>query len=217
MAITMELIKELRERTGAGVVDCKTVLAETDGDVDKAVEELQKRGAVKVAKKAARIAAQGLVGHYIHDGGRIAVLVEVNCETDFVARGEEFHAFCEDLAMQIAAMNPLYVKADEIPDRDLEKQSEIFSAQVRDEGKPEKIVPKIVEGKLAKWKKENCLIDQPFVKNDEMTISDIATQLSAKTGEKISIRRFVRFEVGEGLEKRKDDLAAEVAELSGQS
>lgn len=217
MAVTMEMIKELRERTGAGVVDCKNVLAETNCDVDKAVEELQKRGIAKAAKKAGRIAAEGLIGSYIHDGGRIAVLIEINCETDFVARSAEFKEICEDVAMQVAAMNPLYVRDDEIPASDIKSQEEIFSAQVREEGKPEKIVPKIVEGKLVKWKKENCLMDQPFVKNGDVTITDVVTQLSAKTGEKITVRRFVRFEVGEGLAKRVNDLAAEVAELQSQA
>ena len=217
MAVTMEMIKELRERTGAGVVDCKKVLTEVDGDVNKAAEELQKRGIAKAAKKAGRIAAEGLIGSYVHDGGRIAVLIEVNCETDFVARGDDFKGLCEDVAMQVAAMNPLYVQQDEIPKEDIASQEAIFSAQVIKEGKPEKIVPKIVTGKMAKWKKENCLLDQPFVKNDDMTIGELATQLSAKTGEKITIRRFVRFEVGEGLAKRDNDLAAEVAELQQQS
>ena len=213
MAVTMEMIKELRERTGAGVVDCKKVLGEMDGDIEKAAVELQKRGIAKAAKKAGRIAAEGLIGTYVHAGGRIAVLVEVNCETDFVARGDDFRQTTEDVAMQIAAMNPLYVSADEIPAEDVKAQEEIFSAQVREEGKPEKIIPKIVEGKLAKWKKESCLLDQPFVKNDELTIADLATQLSAKTGEKITIRRFSRFEVGEGLAKREDNLAEEVAAM----
>jgi len=211
--ITMEKIKELRERTGAGVVDCKKALGDTGGDVDQAVQELQKRGIAKAAKKHGRIAAEGLIGNYVHAGGRIAVLVEINCETDFVSRGEDFQQLCEDVAMQIAAMSPRYVSVDEIPGEDTESQREIFSAQVREEGKPENIVPKIVEGKLAKWKKEVCLVDQVFVKDSEKTISDLITALSATTGEKISIRRFARFEVGEGLEKRKNDLAAEVAEL----
>jgi elongation factor Ts len=210
--ITMDMIKELRERTSAGVVDCKTVLSETDGDIEKAVEELQKRGIAKAAKKQGRIAAEGLIGNYVHAGGKIAVLVEINCETDFVARGDEFHALCEDVAMQVAAMNPLYVRADEIPEADLEKQREIFTAQVLEEGKPEKIVPKIVDGKLAKWKKENCLVDQVFVKDSDLTIDQLVTNFTAASGEKTTIRRFARFEVGEGLEKRVHDLAAEVAE-----
>jgi elongation factor Ts len=209
----MEMIKELRERTGAGVVDCKKILAETNGDVEAAAVELQKRGIAKAAKKAGRIAAEGLIGTYIHAGGRIAVLVEINCETDFVSRGEEFQTLCEDVAMQIAAMNPPYVRDDEIPEADLKMQEEIFTQQTKEEGKPDAIVPKIVAGKVAKWKKENCLVDQIFVKDDQKTISDLVTQLTAKTGEKITIRRFARFEVGEGLAKRENNLAAEVAEM----
>ena len=175
MAVTMEMIKELRERTGAGVVDCKKVLSEMNGDVDKAAAELQKRGIAKAAKKAGRIAAEGLIGNYVHDGGRIAVLIEVNCETDFVARGDDFKGICEDVAMQVAAMNPLYVQQDEIPQADVKAQEDIFTAQVVKEGKPENIAPKIVAGKMAKWKKENCLLDQPFVKNDDVTIGELAT------------------------------------------
>ena len=215
--VTMEMIKELRERTGAGVVDCKTVLAELDGDIDKAVEELQKRGIAKAAKKQGRIAAEGLIGTYVHQGGRIAVLVEVNCETDFVARGEEFAQLCEDVAMQVAAMNPRYVRAEEIPEADVAKQAEIFTEQVKAEGKPEKVIGRIVEGKVAKWKKENCLVDQPFVKDSDLTIDQLVTNFTAKTGEKTTIRRFARFEVGEGLEKRVYDIAAEVAEIAGES
>jgi elongation factor Ts len=213
--VTMDMIKELRERTGAGVVDCKNVLADTGGDMDKAVEELQKRGIAKAAKKQGRIAAEGLVGSYVHLGGKIAVLVEINCETDFVARGEDFRNLCEDVAMQIAAMNPAYVHDGEIPEADVAKQVEIFTEQVKGEGKPEKVVPKIVEGKVAKWKKESCLVDQEFVKNSDKTIAELVAEMTAKTGEKITIRRFARFEVGEGLEKRVHDLAAEVAEITG--
>ncbi len=213
--VTMDMIKELRERTGAGVVDCKNVLAETGGDMDKAVEELQKRGIAKAAKKQGRIAAEGLIGSYVHLGGKIAVMVEINCETDFVARGADFKELCEDVAMQVAAMNPTYVHDGEIPGADVSKQAEIFTEQVKAEGKPEKVVPKIVEGKVAKWKKENCLVDQAFVKNSDKTINDIVTEFTAKTGEKITIRRFARFEVGEGLQKRVHDLAAEVAEITG--
>lgn len=214
MAVSMEMVKELRERTGAGIVDCKNILAETDGDIEKAVQELQKRGIAKAAKKAGRIAAEGLIGHYIHMGGRVAVLCEINCETDFVSRGEEFLALCEEVSMQIAAMNPQYVRDDEIPAEDLARQTEIFTAQVIDEGKPANIAPKIVEGKIAKWKKEVCLMDQVFIKNDQQTIKDLVTALTAKTGEKISIRRFARFEVGEGLAKRENNLAAEVAAIA---
>ncbi len=213
--VTMDMIKELRERTGAGVVDCKKILAETNGDMEAAVVELQKRGIAKAAKKAGRIAAEGKIGSYIHDGGRICTLVEINCETDFVARGDDFRTLCEDIAMHIAAMNPSYVQDTEIPAADIARQNEIFTAQVLEEGKPANIAPKIVDGKIAKWKKENCLVDQLFVKNTEITVGDLVKGLTGTTGEKITIRRFVRFEVGEGLEKRVNDLAAEVAAMTG--
>jgi elongation factor Ts len=209
--MSMDKIKELRERTGAGVMDCKRILLEVDGDVEKAVVELQKKGLAKAAKKAARIAAEGVVHAYVHAGSRIGVLVEVNCETDFVARNEEFLAFAEDVAMQIAAMSPRYVKTDEISTSDTAVQREIFTAQAAESGKPANIVEKMIEGKLAKWAKEVCLYDQPFIRDDKKTIDQIRTALIAKTGENISVRRFVRFEVGEGLEKRSADLAAEVA------
>lgn len=211
MAITMEMIKELRDRTGAGVVDCKKFLTETDGDMEKAVVELQKSGIAKAAKRAGRIAAEGLIGNYMHAGGRIGVLVEINCETDFVSRGGEFAQLCEDVAMQIAAMSPQYVTSDEIPAEDLNSQREILTAQTKEQGKPENMVPKIVEGKLAKWKKEVCLLDQIFVKDDKITIANLISALVSKTGEKIEIRRFSRFEVGEGIAKVEHDLAAEVA------
>ena len=213
--VTMDMIKELRERTGAGVVDCKKILAETNGDMEAAVVELQKRGIAKAAKKAGRIAAEGKIGSYIHDGGRICTLVEINCETDFVARGDDFRTLCEDVAMHIAAMNPSYVQDTDIPAADIARQNEIFTAQVLEEGKPANIAPKIVDGKIAKWKKENCLVDQLFVKNTEITVGDLVKGLTGTTGEKITIRRFVRFEVGEGLEKRVNDLAAEVAAMTG--
>jgi elongation factor Ts len=213
--VTMDMIKDLRERTGAGVVDCKKVLAETNGDIDAAVIELQKRGIAKAAKKGGRIAAEGKIGMYVHDGGRICTLVEINCETDFVSRGAEFKTLCEDIAMHVAAMNPPYVREEEIPAADIERQKEIFTAQVIEEGKPANIAPKIVEGKIAKWRKENCLVDQLFVKNTEITVGDLVKSLTGTTGEKINIRRFVRYEVGEGIEKRTNDLAAEVAALTG--
>jgi elongation factor Ts len=211
MAISMDAIKELRERTGAGVMDCKRILAETDGDVEKAVVELQKKGLAKAAKKAARVAAEGIVHAYIHAGSKVGVLIEVNCETDFVARNPEFHEFVDDLAMQVAAMNPQYVKQDEITDEEKAAQREIFIAQAKESGKPDNIAEKMVEGRMAKWAKEVCLLDQVFIKNSDMTIEGLRTALVAKMGENISVRRFVRFEVGEGIEKKKQDLAAEVA------
>ena len=210
MAVTMEMIKELRERTGAGVLDCKKVLAEVEGDVDKAVEELKKKGLAKAAKKAGRIAAEGVVHAYVHPGSRIGVMVEVNCETDFVARNPEFQTFAEDVAMQIAAMSPLFVRAEEIDEAARAKEREIFAAQAKESGKPDAIVEKMVEGRIKKWEKEVCLLDQPFVRETERTIEEIRQGLVAKLGENVSIRRFVRFEVGEGIEKRKHDLAAEV-------
>lgn len=212
MSVSMENIKELRERTGAGVMDCKRVLNETGGDVEKAVVELQKKGLAKAAKKATRIAAEGIVYSYIHPGSRVGVLVEVNCETDFVARNEDFLTFTEDVAMQIAAMSPSYVKVEDIVEADREAQREIFKAQAEKSGKPANIAEMMVEGKLKKWAKEICLYEQPFIKEDKKTIDQIRTALVAKTGENVSVRRFVRWEVGEGMEKRKNDLAAEVAE-----
>ncbi|MBN2804509.1 MAG: elongation factor Ts [Deltaproteobacteria bacterium] len=302
--ITMDMIKELRERTSAGVVDCKKVLAETDGDIEKAVDELQKKGIAKAAKKQGRIAAEGKVGIFAAADSKVAAVAEINCETDFVSKGEKFDALCQaiaqktaeletndistilaapsqgdssisieqsitnftaatgektslrriecfkveqgkvgiynhdngricvlvevtagdaqttegndftemanDVAMHIAAMNPSYVSSKEIPAEDIERQKSIFTAVVLEEGKPENIAPKIVEGKLAKWKKENCLVDQVFVKDNDLTIS----ALIAKFGSDVEITRFARFEVGEGMQKRVNDLAAEVAEMT---
>ena len=210
MEISAELVKELRARTNAGIMDCKKALQESSGDMDKAVEYLQKKGIAAATKKATRIASEGLVHAYIH-GGRVGVMLEVNCETDFVARTEGFKEFVNDIALQIAAMNPIYLKAEDIPESDRAKQMEIFKAQAAESGKPEKILDKIVEGKLKKWAEENCLLTQKFVKDQEKTIEQLRLELSAKTGEKIDIRRFVRWELGEGLEKRSNDIAAEVA------
>ena len=214
-AVSMEKIKELRERTGAGVMDCKRILGEVDGDVEKAVVELQKKGLAKAAKKAGRIAAEGMIYSYIHPGNRVGVLVEVNCETDFVARNEDFLGFVEDVAMQIAAMSPQYVKEEDISEADTAIQREIFTAQAQaqaaETGKPAHIVEMMIEGKLKKWAKDVCLYDQAFIKDDKKTIDQIRTALVAKTGENVTVRRFARYEVGEGLEKRKDDLAADVA------
>ncbi len=214
MAISMDQIKELRERTGAGVMDCKRVLTEC-GDVEKAVVELQKKGLAKAAKKAGRIAAEGIVYAYIHSGSHVGVLVDVNCETDFVAKNPEFAEFADDVAMQIAAMNPRYVTVDEISEDDRAAQREIFIGQAKESGKPDHIAEKMVEGRMKKWAKEICLYDQVFIKNSDLTIDQVRTNLVAKMGENISVRRFTRFEVGEGIEKKKQDLAAEVqAELA---
>ena len=210
-AITAGLVKDLRERTGAGMMDCKKALEETDGNFELAIEWLQKKQLASAGKKAGRIAADGVVASYLHQGGRIGVLVEVNCETDFVARNEDFLAFAKDIAMHIAASAPLVVKAEELSQELVEKQREIFTAQAVNEGKPEHIAKNIVVGRLKKWQAESCLLDQPFVKDPDKTVSQLVAELTAKIGEKLSIRRFVRFEVGEGLEKRSDDFAAEVA------
>lgn len=211
MAITAQLVKELRERTGAGMMDCKKVLTETDGDMEKAIELLRERGLAAAAKKAGRIAAEGLVDSYIHPGGRVGVLVEVNCETDFVAKTEDFQTLVKDVAMQVAAAKPEFVKREEIPAEVLEKEKEIYRAQAIEEGKPEKIADKIVEGRIEKYYKEVCLLEQPFIKDPDKTVQDIITEAIARIGENISVRRFARFERGEGLEKRQCDLAAEVA------
>ncbi|MEO0322207.1 MAG: translation elongation factor Ts [Myxococcota bacterium] len=218
MAITAAQVKSLRDRTGAGMMDCKKTLVETDGDEEKAVELIQKKGLAKVAKKAGAIAAEGLVHGYIHAGSRIGVLVEVNCQTDFVARNEEFQEFVNNLAMHIASEAPEYVRAEEISEADVAKKKDIFLGQLAEEAKktgkekPAAALEKIVEGKLGKWKKETVLMDQVFILAEgKETIAQVQDALSAKIGEKISVRRFVRYELGEGIEKKKADLAADVA------
>jgi elongation factor Ts len=213
--ITAGMIKDLRERTGAGMADCKKALVETTGDMEKAAEYLRKKGLAAAAKKAGRVAAEGLVASYIHGGGRIGVLLEVNCETDFVARGEAFQGFCREVAMQIAAMNPQFLSPEEVPADVVDKEKAIRLAQAKASGKPEAVIGKIVDGQIAKWMKEICLLEQAWVKDDKKTIKDLLQELVAKTGENCKIRRFVRFELGEGLEKRKDDFAAEVAKQAG--
>ena len=213
--ITATMVKDLRERTGAGMMDCKKALSETAGDFDKAVDYLRKKGLASAAKKANRIASEGAVISYIHGSGRIGVLLEVNCETDFVARGEDFQGFCRDVAMQIAAMNPRYVTGDEVPAAEVEREKTVRMDTARQSGKPEAMLGKIVDGQIAKWKKEICLLDQMFVKDDKKDISTLLNELVAKIGENCKIRRFVRFELGEGLEKKKDDFAAEVRQQAG--
>jgi len=217
MNIDANTVKVLRERTGAGFMDCKKALAECNGDMNAAVEYLQKKQLATADKKGARVAAEGLVVSYIHQGGRIGVLLEVNSETDFVARNEDFQAFARDVAMHIAAANPLVVKADELDPALVARQEEIFKGQAMEEGKPAHIAEKMVVGRIAKWKAESCLLDQTFVKDSERTVAQVQADITAKIGEKISIRRFVRFELGEGIEKRQDDFAAEVAKQAGLS
>jgi elongation factor Ts len=217
MEINAGMIKDLRERTGAGMADCKKALQEVEGDLDKAIDYLRKKGLAKAAKKAGREATEGAVVSYIHGGGRIGVLVEVNCETDFVARNEDFQGFTRDVAMQIAAMNPLFVRKDEVGDDFIAKEREVLLAKAKESGKPEPVVAKMVDGQITKWLKEICLLDQSFVKNPDKTIDQLQQELIAKIGENIKIRRFVRFELGEGLEKKKDDFATEVAKQAGLS
>ncbi|MCB9560434.1 MAG: translation elongation factor Ts [Kofleriaceae bacterium] len=214
--VTASMIKDLRERTGAGMSDCKKALVETDADMEKAIDFLRKKGLAKAAKKAGREATEGAVVSYIHGGGRIGVMVEVNCETDFVARNEDFQAFCREVALQIAAMNPLYVRTEEVPADAVAREKEIRLEQARQSGKPEQVIQKMLEGQLSKWMKEICLLDQPWVKDDKKSIADLQQDLIAKIGENIRVRRFARFELGEGLDKKQgDDFAAEVAKTAG--
>ncbi len=211
MNFTANDVKTLRERTGAGMMDCKNALVETNGDMDKAVDYLREKGIAKAAKKAGRIAAEGIVDSYIHMGGKVGVLLEVNCETDFVARGDQFKSLVHDIALQIAAANPLYLTKEDVPADVLEKEKEILKAQAIEEGKPEKIVEKMVEGRIKTYFDENCLLCQKFVKDPSKTIEQLVIEATAAIGEKISVRRFARFEMGEGLQKKSENLADEVA------
>jgi len=216
MQISAAMVKELREKTGAGMMDCKKALAEANGNMERAIEILREKGLAQAAKKAGRVATEGLVESYIHAGGRIGVLVEVNCETDFVAKTEEFKNFVKDVAMQIAAAKPLYVRKEEVPAEEVEKERNILRAQALNEGKPEHIVDKMVEGRLEKYFKEVCLLEQPFIKDPDKSIDQLVKEAIAKIGENISIRRFARFELGEGLEKKQENFAEEVmAQVKG--
>lgn len=208
--ITAALVKDLRERTGAGMMDCKKALSHCDGDMDKSIDFLREKGLAAAAKKEGRIAAEGIVEAYIHGGGRIGVLVEVNCETDFVSRGEEFKSLVRDIAMQIAAAKPLYLTKEEVPDEIVQHEKDILRAQALNEGKPEKIVDKMVEGRVEKYYKEVCLLDQAFVKDPDKTIRDLLLEKTSKIGERLVIRRFTRYEMGEGIEKKQEDFASEV-------
>ena len=210
MEITAALVKELREITGAGMMDAKKALVATDGDKEKAIDFLREKGLAAAAKKADRVAAEGLVYSYIHGNGRIGVLVEVNCETDFVAQTEGFKELCKDVAMQIAAANPAYLKREEVPEDVIEHEKEVLRQQALNEGKPEKIVEKMIIGRIEKYYKENCLLDQEFIKDSDKSVGQVITEAVAKIGEKIDVRRYVRYELGEGLEKRNDDFVAEV-------
>ncbi|MGI6119026.1 MAG: translation elongation factor Ts [Desulfosporosinus sp.] len=203
-------VKELRERTGAGMMDCKKALQECNCEIEKACDYLRKKGLAAAAKKEGRIAAEGTVESYIHGGGRIGVLLEVNCETDFVARGEEFKTLVRDLGLHIAALNPQYINKEDVPPEVLQHERDILKAQALNEGKPEKIIEKMVEGRLEKFYKEVCLMEQAFVKDQDKSVRELVLEKIAKTGERIVIRRFTRYELGAGLEKRQDNLAEEV-------
>jgi len=195
--ISAKMVMQLREKTGAGIMDCKGALTECNGDLDKAVDFLRKKGLATAAKRAGRAMTEGIVASYIHTDSKLGVLVEVNCETDFVAKNDDFKAFAKNIAMHIAATNPAGIRPEDVPEEIINKEKEIYRGQVLEMGKPEKIADKIVEGKLKKYFKENCLIDQAYVRNPEMTIADLLNELIAKIGENISIKRFVRFKIGE--------------------
>lgn len=208
--VTAEMVKELRERTGVGMMDCKKALVATNGDIEKAIDELRTKGLAKAAKKAGRVASEGVVISYIHGGGRIGVLVEVNCETDFVGKTPEFKQLAYDIAMQIAASNPEFISREEVSASVIEHEKEVLRAQALEEGKPEKVVDKMVEGRLDKFYKERCLLEQPYIKDPDRTVQELIHENIARIGENINIRRFVRYELGEGIEKEQCDFAAEV-------
>ena len=210
---TAQDVVKLRASTGAGMMDCKKALTESNGDFDKAVTWLREKGIAAAAKKADRIAAEGAVGSYIHMGGKIGVLVEINCETDFVARSDQFKNLLKDISMQIAAANPKYVTIEEVPVEEVEKEKEVLTAQSLNEGKPANVVEKMVQGRIQKFYKEICLMEQDFVKDSSKTVKEIINEAVLTIGEKITIRRFVRYEMGEGLTKRVDNLAEEIAKM----
>jgi len=199
--VSASMVKDLREKTGAGMMDCKKALAESAGNFEKAVDYLRQKGLATAARRAGKVASEGRIGSYVHAGGKIGVMVEVNCETDFVAKTDDFQAFAKDVAMHIAASSPLYVQRENVPPEALEREREIYRAQARDAGKPEKIMEKIVEGKLEKYYSEVCLLEQPFIKDPDRTVQDLLNGLIGKLGEKVEIRRFIRFQVGEGMAK----------------
>jgi len=215
MEINASQVKELREKTGAGMMDCKNALVDAKGDMEGAIVILRKKGLASAQKKATRVAAEGMIGHYIHAGGKLGVLVEVNCETDFAARSPDFQALVKDIAMHIAAQNPLYVRREDVPADELAKEKEIYKDQARGSGKPEHIIDKIAEGKLESYYQMACLYDQAFVKDPNLTVKELINSLVGKIGENIQVRRFARFKTGEGLEKRSTDLAADVQQALG--
>jgi elongation factor Ts len=216
MQVTAQMVKELRERTGAGMMDCKAALAEANGDMEKAVDVLRKKGLAAAAKRAGRVAAEGAVGSYIHAGGKIGVLVEVNCETDFVAKTEPFQQLVRDVAMHVAAAEPRFVRREEVTADVLERERAIYREQAAASGKPANVAEKIVEGKMEKFYSEHCLLEQPFVKNPDQTVGEMVTEAVVRIGENIQVRRFTRFKLGEGIERKQTDFAAEVAAQVGQ-
>ena len=197
VAISADLVKQLREKTGAGIMDCKTALSDNSGDMEKAIEFLRKKGLATAAKRAGRAVSEGTIQSYIHMGGKLGVMVEVGCETDFVAKNEDFQEFARNIAMHIAASNPLGISPEDIPQETLDKEMEIYKAQAKETGKPDNILEKIAQGKLQKFIKENCLMDQPYVRNPDISVADLLNELIAKIGENITIKRFARFQVGE--------------------
>jgi elongation factor Ts len=201
MELNATVVKELREKTGAGFMDCKKALAETGGNLEKAVDYLRQKGLAAAAKKADRVAADGAVGAYVHPGGKIGVLVEINCQTDFVARTTEFQTLLKDMAMQIAAASPHYVKREEVSGDEIAKEREIYYRQALDSGKPEKVIEKIVEGKMERFYSEVCLLEQAFIKDPDRKVSDIINDAITRMGEKIEVRRFARYHLGEGVQK----------------
>ena len=215
--VTAAAVKQLREKTGAGMMECKNALVETEGNEERAIDVLRKRGLASARKREGRIAGEGIVGSYIHMGGKVGVLVEVNCETDFVARGDEFQQLVKDIAMHVAAAEPRFVSRDEVAAADLEKEREIARAKAKNDpknaSKPDQVIDKIVDGQLNKFYEDYVLLDQPFVKDPSKTVGELVTDKVAKTGEKITIRRFTRYKMGEGIEKRDEDFGSEVASL----
>src|SRR6185503_19117096 len=215
MEISAQSVKELREKTGVGMMDCKKALTEANGDMEQAIVLLRKKGLASAQKKSGRVAAEGMIGHYIHMGGKIGVLVEVNCETDFAGRSDDFQTLVKDLAMHIAAASPKYVRREDVPADELQKEKDIYKDQARASGKPEHIIDKIADGKLDSYYQMVCLYDQPFVKEPSQSVEQLINGLIGRIGENIRVRRFVRFKTGEGLEKRSTDLAAEVQAALG--
>ena len=217
--ITASMIKDLREKTGAGMVDCKSALVEADGNLEQAIEILRKKGMATASKKSGRIAAEGAVGSYIHMGGKVGVLVEINCESDFVSRGDEFQQLVKDVAMHVAAADPRFVRREDVPSEEVAKEREILLEQLKNDeknaGKPEDVLQKIIDGRLNKFYEEVVLLEQPFIKDPSKTIGDLVTEKIASIKENISIRRFTRYKMGEGIEKRQDDFASEVASMVG--